>query len=735
VPVNCDDGNPCSTDTCNILDGTCTSTTPNYDLNSPVGSTSDLANPRDICLTAGSQARYVIYVNLRDLGLNPLPGETVSIEARSGVAVWADAVTESAILPGTYYRTLVAPPGAGSAEIEITLCAGAVVMNLTVLVTYAPANTNDRGGTGGCNPAAGFLVDGNLKITVVEEETGNTISGARVMIGSAENATLYETSFEAWLGDAAASVPVDNICVTDGAGVCEFYDYGANLYDVQVTTAGDDGRAYFTIVGSNASDLVLPLTELHPVTDKVRWTNEETDAPDRSGFGILSWVNAGMALPKLDLSFFSRCEITALMEPYRCVNANGSWTPVPENFFLPRHSLFGERIARTLWNITLDSYEYDPQSISFPYGRLPTGSVSEGWISMLRQFQYQEVGFLLDHPVVPDDGGKIVLLNDNYPSTLNVSVDAAIPFEADLFGVSGGDYDGLMGSGELFMMSHGIYHWTQAGPPRNFTLPVSDLDAAGSPNGVTMLAGVAARFMEDDPGRSVVPPANLRWANTATVFRDDGLGNPPFGPAGGNWTASDLLDFAGVYFTEPGVFEWEDSSANAIQPDYSLHYLNLDELTYPPPPCEANDPTQTTRLYIRSKSVQWVVARSFAATCAGGVECFQLPVLPAGWPRQGAGVHKRDGFEQREGSGATCAIDANCNAGLGEVCRDVDQGCPDGLRCTKVNGSDFVVQTYYWWAKIYRLGLLGSFDFDSFAFDSNVDFRTEQSSNELDFSN
>lgn len=144
------------------------------------------------------------------------------------------------------------------------------------------------------------------------------------------------------------------------------------------------------------------------------------------------------------------------------------------------------------------------------------------------------------------------------------------------------------------------------------------------------------------------------------------------------------------------------------------------------------------RVYIRTKNVQWVVVRPFDVAdpaCSGGSECFSLPVLPAGWPRQGVGAAKRDGFEQLAGSGAACAIDANCDAAQSEVCRDVDQGGTGGNVCALDDGTNFSTQAYYWWSKIYRLGLMAAFDFDNYAFDSNVDYRTEQASNELDWTN
>ncbi|MFH2005517.1 MAG: hypothetical protein ABI333_02910, partial [bacterium] len=742
VPVDCNDGNPCTVDTCNIADGTCSSTSPNYNLNSPVGSTSDLPDPQDICLTAGSQAQYVIYVNLQDMGFNPLPGETVSIEARSGAAVWADTVTESSFQPGTYYRTLLAAPGAGNAEIEITLCAGSIVLNETVLVTYAPANPATRGGTGGCNPAAGFLVDGNLKVTVVEEETGNTISGARVMIDLAGNNSIYETNFEAWLGDGGASVPAPNTCVTDGNGVCEFYDYGANMYDVRTVTAGTNNRSYFTIVDTNASELILPLKELYPAENIVRWTNENTNEADRGGFLPGATLGAGLALPILDLSFFSRCEITALMEPSRCVSLNGTPTEVPENFFMPRHNYFigGQITPRVLWNLSLDQLAHDPQSVSMPFGEVPLTAATAGWIEILRRFQYSKFGFLLDHATVNDIAGKTINLNENFPYRLNVTVNTPIPNCSDLLGVTGGDYDAQLGSGDLFMMGHAIslYNvWANCntpGVPRTMSIPVSDLNAAGSPNpaGITMLAGIGARFMEDDPARPYVVPASLRWAATGSVYRDNGSGGAPFnGTANSTWSVTDLLDFAALTFTGPGSFRWDDTTSNGTVPDYSVHHLNVDTLTYPPPPCPSID----QRTFRRTKSVQWVVVRPFEPTCAGGSECFVLPTLPAGWPRQGTGAAKRDGFDLRYGSGLPCSIDANCNTGIGEVCRDVDNTLgPGGLQCAIISGSDYEVQRYYWWPSIYRLGLT-TFDFDAFAFEDDVTYRTEQSSNELDFSN
>jgi hypothetical protein len=274
-------------------------------------------------------------------------------------------------------------------------------------------------------------------------------------------------------------------------------------------------------------------------------------------------------------------------------------------------------------------------------------------------------------------------------------------------------------------------------------MEISDLTTPTGPTAgsVTYLAGVGARYLDpEEAGRSITITQQMRWANTTALLRDNGSGGTPFGPAGGSWTMSTLLGFTMLTFAEPASFTWTNAAANGIAPHYSMSHLYLETLTYPPPPCVGSDATMNVRQIRYTKSTQWVVAKPYHLNCSGN-ECFQLPTLPSGWPRQGTGSHKRDGFEQRVGSGITCTNNSQCDGTLGETCVDADQGGTGGLVCAIVtgtnppNGTTNTVRRYNWFVRSYRLAAAATFNFDNWAFDDNVLYRTHQSTNEWDFSN
>jgi hypothetical protein len=625
------------------------------------------------------------------------------------------------------------------------------VLNTTVQVTYGAANGHVTGGTGGCAP-----IDGNLRVKVVQANTGAAIPNAYVMVGSIANPASFQTSFEGLLGSTTPTGP--NTCITDSNGYCEFYDFGSNLAGPLMVTGGATGRAYFTIVDAGASDLILPLTERHPATSPIQWLNEETNEANRdyNSDGDILTIGAGLALPIVDLDFFSQGDMGRLMEATRCVSLRVSATEtdyleVPRNFFLPRIRVWTlffwtTVLQRTLWNLSLDALEYPLQNITLSFGEIPRSAATAGMAAMLAQYDYTKIGYLLNQNVINDNGSKNVTLAESFGNILTINVTASIPFEMDLLAFAGTDYDADLGSGRLGFMSHEVYRWN-APLPRTLQLETSNLANANLPNAnqVTYLASVGARWLEDENSRTQYPlTAQQRWAGTWSLYRDNGSGGgPPFGDANATWTVSELLDRILLTFTGQGTFTWNDSAANGIAPHYSVSTVYVDTETYAPPPCIGNDSSMNIRQKRSAKSVQWVIARPYDLTDPSclGQECFTLPTLPVGWPEQGSGVAKRDGLELRVGSGNACTVNSNCNTSAGETCVDVDQGGPGGLRCAIVtgtnppNGTTNTVRRYFLYTRAYRLSAEAAFDFDDFAFDDNVLYRTHQTTNEIDFSN
>src|SRR5262249_36642281 len=107
----------------------------------------------------------------------------------------------------------------------------------------------------------------------------------------------------------------------------------------------------------------------------------------------------------------------------------------------------------------------------------------------------------------------------------------------------------------------------------------------------------------------------------------------------------------------------------ALSPQYGSHELQIVTTAYPPTlSCESS-----RQALVTLRKTEWIVIKTFGTTdpaCAGA-ECFALPTLPAGWPRQGDGLQMLSGFDQRVGSGKTCTTASDCNAGLGEACTAV----------------------------------------------------------------
>ena len=130
--------------------------------------------------------------------------------------------------------------------------------------------------------------------------------------------------------------------------------------------------------------------------------------------------------------------------------------------------------------------------------------------------------------------------------------------------------------------------------------------------------------------------------------------------------------------------------------------------------------------------VQWIVVRPFGTSCSGS-ECFTLPTLPAGFPRQAAGTQKKSGFEQLVGSGAACS--GSC-AVAGETCVDPDGAGSATTMCMGGAGTDanpYFTQDYMWWLHLYRVDLLASFNFQSYAFGDRGTYMSHESSNEQVF--
>lgn len=684
------------------------------DPGSLVSSSSNDGTPLSLCMVAGSGAKALVWTDLKNTAGAPIVGASVTF---GGVAA-----TSSSARPGTYWREIDATgtPGVSTLPVVATTCSGSQMLTSGVTINHLAAIAS-TGGTGGCSPA-----DGNLRVRVIEDETGAPIRGASVLVGPAQGMP-FEHGPDARFG--GTKLPASNVALTDASGYARYYDYGPALAGPQTATGGAVDRAYFTVTRADASDLVLALPLLHPpaVSSTTYDNGIASSIPPRSG-GCAN-VQAGIVLPKLSLDLLSSFDPASIVARSRCVNTGiGGNVPLPENMFLPSQSvgpLCLGAISAAPWSIALrnTAATADTETVEMFFGQAPVADLqSGGFMGLLRSLTYSEIGFIANEtvPTLPTSGRSITL-DSTYPSTFTVSL-AGNPPETDVIGVTAVDYSGRNGIGSLGVLAVAIKGYTDGGS----TVPIrnSALAGASAPPGVRRLATITARYL--DPGLHPAIAINRRQGATTVLLRDDGAGGAPFGgAANANGAANDFLDLAGTTFTAPGEFAWEDASANGNVPLYSVHELTIRQRQHLPVLACSN--TNEIRV---TYSSQWIVARPFAPICAAGQECFALPTLPAGFPRSASGVQQKSGFEQRLGSGAGCTSSATCLAG--ETCVDPDAAGPANLMCMRGSGAPgdpHATEDYIWRLHLYDLELAPSFDFNAFEFSQRREGITHESVN------
>jgi hypothetical protein len=520
------------------------------------------------------------------------------------------------------------------------------------------------------------------------------------------------------------------VAVTDASGYAAFYDYGSVLDGAVATTAGEEGRAYFTVAGARASDLVLALPLLHPPAVPTTVYGGTAN----SG-GVNPWLptgcddlDFGIVLPKLSLDTFSAFRPASLFSKSRCWVANNivGTMVLPENMWLPAQALgplcFGGTTAEGPWSLALGHTDVTgiPENVQMVMGSVPAAAGDLDLGDLVTSSTYRRLGFMLDETVPSGSTtSRSLPMNETYGNTYTVAL-GGMPLQTDVVGVTAADYSGSNGSGPLMMLATAVRAWDSAAT--NVVIRNSDLNAAGAPVGERRLASVTALYLDPDD-RSSPPPANRRSASTTVLLRDDGAGGAPFGTAGGAGSANDFLALASPAFVAPARFTWDDASANGNAPLYSRHELTVRTRAHLPVlSCAA---TNEQRDSFRS---QWIVVRPFAPACLGQ-ECFDLPTLPASFPRAVAGPQQRSGFEARLGSGVACEP-GDCLSG--ETCADPDGAGPQSQMCMRGAGTDadpYAVEDYVWNLHVYDLALAPAFDFNAFAFDRRRDWLTHESFN------
>jgi hypothetical protein len=716
---NCVDGMPCTADVCDEVAMTCSNPAPQIDPASAVTVGMNDGTPLTACVVAGSAARVLAWVDLQDTTGAPLVGATVTIGG--------SPATASTAAPGVYWREIVAGavPGPSTLPVVATVCGD--TENLTPIAITTVAANATAGGTGGCSPAGG-----NVRVRVVDE-TGAPINNASVLVGSAAGNPFQHSPEALFGGGPPAST---NLATTNAMGYVAFYDYGGALAGPITVTAGANNRALFTLAGGDASDVVLALPLLHPpVAATTIYGNTAGSSSTWPPTGCVD-VDAGIVLPKLGLDFFSAVDIAQLFGKERCwdtMNGLVGVVAIPENLYLPAQSIgplcLGGSLAQAPWSLALDNGTTENVGMvlaSAPYDDVQAALSGGGLEDLLAILTYRRIGFFLNESVpTPPTGNRSVVMNETYPNNFTVTYSGR-PAEADVVGLTAADYAGTSGSGPTFLIGSAVHPFDVAGS--SITIPNSDLNATGGgvqmPQKVRRFASVAAMYLDDAAHPGI--PANRRGGVTTVLLR--GGASPPFGPTGGTGSVTSWLAISGTTFTAPSTFTWENATANGNQPLYSVHELTIESSRFHPVLAAC----QTENEVRADASVQWIVVKPFALDCAGS-ECFTLPSLPPSFPRYSASPARKSGFEALVGSGAACTP-GSCSAG--ETCVDPDGAGSAAAMCMGGTGTandPYFTQALAWKMHLYDLELAPAFDFDAFAFADRILYLTHESSNAQPF--
>ena len=479
------------------------------------------------CITAGTGARGIVRVQLRDLAGEALPNRDVEITPVPALPMIGEATEE---IDGAYFRVFAAPAVPGEVRFAVTVGCGDQRQALTaaprVTVTSGIA-VGDAVGTGGCSP-----IDGNVSALVVDADTGAPIEGAWMMAGIAAVNVLQTdaTSAVAGMGGEAA-----NSTRTDADGRAYLVDFGAVLRGPQSVTLGADGYENVTLAGIDASAMTVPLRPAFPpapARGAVGGSLGELDdlRPDDQ-------TDVGLVLGTFDLPFLSTFALSRLLSRYEC------WDPVtrapfgglvapaliPGNLFIPDQTelLFG-------FGVRIDPHPFDvnPSRIGRDdyvalAGKVPTDDVvttlsgGGGLNALLELMTLEEIGVTRDLDVDGVVEGITVPMTESLAANASCRV-SNTPASADVFCVAAGDWSGENGTGRLFPMGfRTIPAEALVGAPAD--APLTTVADAGIFTGIGYLAATVALFLDRDTAPAGLANAASAVLDRATLSRDGGI--------------------------------------------------------------------------------------------------------------------------------------------------------------------------------------------------------------------
>lgn len=400
------------------------------------------------CLTVGSGARTYVGVRLRDLQGNGIVGAEVSIDAPE--LQWQGPVVQQE--PGFYLREAVAGAAPGQATVRLVAtaegCGGVARLRSVPVTLAAPAVAGPEGGAGGCSPVAG-----HVRVKVVAAENGLPVPDALVMVGDAPGRLGLQLSYPRQNGQLDGP----NVLFTDASGIVEFHDFGTALAGNQLVTAGAEGRAYATLAGVGASDVVLALPSI-TVPRRVRLSGSVTGTgyPQNNN----GYLELALVTPTLDMAFVSSFNILRLLSDDHRINASGLLCGnrqyvVAGNIQVPEQTEAGScRITGgETWGVdTAAGLKTDLLAL---HARMPVatllGAGGASITQLLAGMEVRQIGRLPDQSTTGDASGIVMPLTHDLAPTMPVSVTGA-PL-GTLYAMALGDLDGGNGAGRLYLQS------------------------------------------------------------------------------------------------------------------------------------------------------------------------------------------------------------------------------------------------------------------------------------------
>jgi hypothetical protein len=561
------------------------------------------------CLTNGTGAQAAIVVDLVDTAGDPVSNASITMSTTAGTLSPVNANGS------TYYAILTAPAASGVTGATVSVeaddpCSGATVSLTSVNVAFADPNGDTAGGAGGCQ------ADGNVRVQVVRAEDGTPIQGANVMVGAQENTSAYESAF----GTAGSG---SNTGTTDAQGYIEFNDFGAVLDTPVTVTAAASGRAYKTMMGADAADFVLPLEEVNPAVDTGTYSGSLTGI-DNGGD-----VDAGLMLGDVDANALLNFNLSKLLSDDECYQSGSGFVGnivLPGNTYIPAQRVGGLIIGTNIDEKTYTSapLEYGSRKLVGLAGETSMNAATSGdFTAILTELDLQKIGVRTENVSTASTTGYDIPMDTDL--TPNVSCEHSnFPTGTDLFCLTGGDWDSLndastpLGAGRLFLMGLGVVS-TATTNNASYTIDeVTTVDNSGDFSDIEYFSASAALYL--DAGNA----PNTDLANGATIIARRSANQ--FGSSGGTLVWDDYLPLRTLQRQQRTFSASALGGGSYPSPQYTRTLIQHN-VTTSYSACSTDDASRT------STQTYWTVY------APASMNSWDLPIPPAGWPRQNNGIY------------------------------------------------------------------------------------------------